>query len=426
MLSPREPGETPSVPLYGWFFESPFVELNPEDSVPKRPCVLVVHGHGMNQARMSSDGTGSIWTKGGSLIFHAGFHVMTLDLRNHGKSGDTDFVALGVKEWLDVVTGVRYLRHEQKCDSVGIWAESMGAVSTIIAGAKDFDGEKVDAIVLEAPFSRAMWTFERFLRLEFGEWVPDTFIEYVWSWMRVVAPFDVESLQIYRFLPSVKTAILHMHGQQDDLALFKNGLELYDHVAMNRTLARKRGEDLQEYLPVWYPDGHVHGYLQLDKYPAQLIGFLYRNLLKTKIDITSSLVKSFETQRIGYKHLNVPGALSEDIKARLAVQLATRAVRDFDVQWDHFRHYGVDNTPQHVTEEQIQMMKSHDCKDRNGAGAGGLLCFEDYGKGDVLKASNVRRGNHAHEEVGAGEGRLEVGGKTSLSKQEPMKIEDMV
>jgi dienelactone hydrolase len=71
----------------------------------------------------------------------AGYHVLMLDLRNHGHSGAGPTVTFGYDEANDLLGAVTYLANREDVDParIGILGYSMGANATLFASAKSDD-----------------------------------------------------------------------------------------------------------------------------------------------------------------------------------------------------------------------------------------------------------------------------------------------
>lgn len=87
-----------------------------------------------------------------------GYHILTFDFRNHGKSGkgNSGFTGVGLHEWPDVVGALQFIRtHEQlKNKDIGFVSHCMGANATIMAMSKTKDVfTKVKCLVAVQPVS---------------------------------------------------------------------------------------------------------------------------------------------------------------------------------------------------------------------------------------------------------------------------------
>lgn len=112
--------------------------------------MVVVHGHGVNIGK-KIDPNLSVLEKAVFPYYQAGFNVLAIDLRNHGQSSYSPPVTLGsvlrtsnphalmlslladppsLFESYDIQAAVTWLR-SRGIKRIGIWAESMGAASTI-------------------------------------------------------------------------------------------------------------------------------------------------------------------------------------------------------------------------------------------------------------------------------------------------------
>eukprot|EP01101_Sappina_pedata_P003921 TRINITY_DN1597_c0_g2_i1.p1 TRINITY_DN1597_c0_g2~~TRINITY_DN1597_c0_g2_i1.p1 ORF type:complete len:304 (+),score=84.46 TRINITY_DN1597_c0_g2_i1:635-1546(+) len=73
----------------------------------------------------------SVMDKAAIPLFNAGFNILAIDLRNHGKSSDAKPITLGLYEGLDVLSAIEWLRINKNATKIGLWGESMGGASAI-------------------------------------------------------------------------------------------------------------------------------------------------------------------------------------------------------------------------------------------------------------------------------------------------------
>ena len=131
-----------NIQIKGWF-------------VPKntKKAVILVHGIAENRSFLNR------LTK---FYYEKGFSVVSIDLRNHGKSQNTK-TTLGYKERLDVLSAVKFLK-EKDFDNILVHGISMGAVASILA--KDENPEDINLVIADSPYislkESTRYTYRRF------------------------------------------------------------------------------------------------------------------------------------------------------------------------------------------------------------------------------------------------------------------------
>lgn len=150
----------------GWEYENAYFEAG--DGVPisswfipasgdgPRPAIVVVHGWTWN--RLGSAESNILARIAGSsrvdllrparALHDAGYHVLMLDLRNHGRSGSSPTVTFGREEALDLLAAVSYLSGREDVDAarIGVVGYSMGANAVMFACAKSEDIQAAIAV----------------------------------------------------------------------------------------------------------------------------------------------------------------------------------------------------------------------------------------------------------------------------------------
>jgi uncharacterized protein len=116
-------------PIAGWYV--------PAQNAPEQAAtVILVHGHGATKSAVLAHAAG----------LHAGFNLVFVDLRNGGRSGDTQ-TTMGVLEQLDVRAIVDWLEREKRADRIGVLGDSMGAATALALAVED---SRVDALILDS------------------------------------------------------------------------------------------------------------------------------------------------------------------------------------------------------------------------------------------------------------------------------------
>lgn len=101
-------------------------------------AILLLHGYSGSKASM---------LKLAPFLHRAGYPLMLLDLRNHGRSSG-DLTTFGLREWRDAVAAADDLK-ARNYSRIGILGESMGAATSLYAAAND---PRFDAAVSDVGF----------------------------------------------------------------------------------------------------------------------------------------------------------------------------------------------------------------------------------------------------------------------------------
>jgi pimeloyl-ACP methyl ester carboxylesterase len=157
----------------GWDYENVYFEasdgvpisswLIPASSDSRRPAVVIVHGWTWNRlgnnkgdlfSRISAAAQVEL-LKPAHALHQAGYHVLMLDLRNHGRSGAGPTVTFGHDEANDLLGAVSYLKEREDVDPdrIGVLGYSMGANAAMFACAKTEDIKAAIAVQPVRPVS---------------------------------------------------------------------------------------------------------------------------------------------------------------------------------------------------------------------------------------------------------------------------------
>lgn len=132
----RIPSRQPGISLAGWY-----VPGNPD-----APAIVVTHG--ISGCKCDPN----VLTVAG-MLHRNGFNVLLYDLRNHGQSDiDNGRTAIGNKEYLDVLGAWDWLIAEKHFapNKIGLYAESLGAATTLIAFGEE---PRAAAVFVDSPFA---------------------------------------------------------------------------------------------------------------------------------------------------------------------------------------------------------------------------------------------------------------------------------
>ena len=187
------------------------------------PCVIYLHGNSGSRC----DAVDAV-----RLLLPAGVSVFALDLGGSGIS-EGEHVTLGVRETEDVAVVVAHLRAQGRVDRVGIWGQSMGAVTALLYANRD---PSIAGIVLDSPFSSLTALMSELVDGFFSAnsyvGVPQMATRLALGWMRSSiksrAGFDIHDLDVLRTVGTSHCPALFAHGADDDFIRPAHSRALHD------------------------------------------------------------------------------------------------------------------------------------------------------------------------------------------------------
>lgn len=172
----------------------------------KRPIIIVVHGIFPNgKCKPESNLVAS-------LLIKNGFNVLTIDLRNYGKSQKiSNYISLGAAEYNDVLGAYDFLEKIGfKKNKIGLMGISLGANTVIYAASFD---KNIKAIWLE---SAAFADFNMALSDELHRYkMPNIFSHPVRLFGEILTGVDVMSLSPTNSLNQGNQYYYFTHGEKD-------------------------------------------------------------------------------------------------------------------------------------------------------------------------------------------------------------------
>jgi len=191
------------VALAGWWM--PGLAGSPNATA----TVVLVHGYSTQMGKAVRH-----WAPN---LHAAGYSLLAIDLRNHGASGNTTppFVTYGVDESRDVLAAVASVRAHASglgvsSDRIGLYGESMGAVSVLLAAATHPAG--VRAVVADSAYA----SFRYEARLDGAkQGYPPAVIDWVVADMDRMAPSPPTQADAATAVKDVQVPLLLAHCTDD-------------------------------------------------------------------------------------------------------------------------------------------------------------------------------------------------------------------
>lgn len=193
------PARGGDVQLRGWFI--------PQEGAKR--AIVIVHGKDNSGLGLLRDGFAPLVRD----MHERGFAVLLLDLRGHGRSGDGRF-SFGLNERRDVAGAVDWLKTQGFAPGrIGVYAQSLGSASSILATADDAD---IGALVSDCSYAAILPIIER-------EWtqtsrLPQFVLPGTLLFVRLFYGYDLAAARPIDVVGSIAPRpLLIIHGQADML-----------------------------------------------------------------------------------------------------------------------------------------------------------------------------------------------------------------
>lgn len=185
--------------LFAWFIRP--------DAAPRQgaPSLIVLHGWGSNASEL---------LPGAEALRQAGFALLLLDARCHGRSGEAEFTSMprfaqdlgAALDWLKQQPGI-------DADHVVLVGHSVGAAAALLLASSRLD---VRAVIGLSVFAHPADMMRRWMRAKripmwpLGHWVL--------SHVQEVIGFRFDDIAPLRTLLAVRSPVLLVHGLDDEVA----------------------------------------------------------------------------------------------------------------------------------------------------------------------------------------------------------------
>lgn len=182
--------------------------------------VIIVHGI-----------TGSRWEsmKYADIYLNMGYNVLVYDSRYHGKSGGED-ISLGYFEKYDLDNCVKWVKKLNPEGIIGVHGESMGAATALLHSSMNEKNKYVKFYVSDCAFSDLPQLFNIKLKDElnkYSRFISKGIIFYSSYVALRKAGFSLYSISPIKAVKNVKTPIMFIHGDKDELIPKEMSIDLY-------------------------------------------------------------------------------------------------------------------------------------------------------------------------------------------------------
>ena len=194
--------------------------LAPEKSLGGA-CIVMVHGFDSGKDKVwefpeDDQYRASILEQGAESMWRAGFHVVAIDLRNHGESSDNGPVTLGANESDDVLAVLDYLiAHADEFGidptRIGLRGESMGGATCLIAAGRDTQN-RIAAVWSDSAFSDAGSAILDFMSYKK---IPRLFGPAARFWLVQMAKVDLDHSSPIAMVEHIECPVFLTHSSGD-------------------------------------------------------------------------------------------------------------------------------------------------------------------------------------------------------------------
>ena len=183
---------------------------------PDRPPVVVLHGLGASKAHMID-----------YILFaqQQGNPTLAIDFRGHGDS-DPSLTSIGFYESHDAMAAMKFVRSRGAGNPV-LWGTSMGAVSALLAAARDGSAA---GVIADAPFDTYRNTVLHHARLMYGlsEY---PFVAMAFPMIEQRARFRIDDVDCLRAAGEVRAPLLVLAAEKDTRMPIPVVRSVYDRAA---------------------------------------------------------------------------------------------------------------------------------------------------------------------------------------------------
>jgi pimeloyl-ACP methyl ester carboxylesterase len=214
--------------LFSWL-------VMPDDTTRPVPAVLVMHGWGANAAMM--------WPVVPPLR-DAGFAVLLIDARCHGRSDDETFTSMP-RFAEDIAAGLAWLRTQPAIapQRIALLGHSVGAAATLLHASRQHDVRAVASLSAFAHPREVMirWMAEYHIPFPVIGW-------YVLRYVQRVIGFSFDAIAPINTITRVDCPVLLVHGRDDSTVPFSDAERLLRAAPRAQLVAVEGGHDLRETL----------------------------------------------------------------------------------------------------------------------------------------------------------------------------------
>lgn len=170
-------------------------------------------------------------------LHDAGYGLMMFDPRSTGES-EGDKWGFGYFESRDILAGIKFLKSNYGCERFGLLGVSTGASASLMAALTSKD---VSAVVSDSAFASIQLAAESYGNYGTKPFFRLTFPLYMFGAKRMLGIDIAEKTDLKERVKSLKTPVMFIHGDGDQLIGVKNARVLYENKPEIKELWVARG-----------------------------------------------------------------------------------------------------------------------------------------------------------------------------------------
>jgi pimeloyl-ACP methyl ester carboxylesterase len=198
-----------------------------------------------------------------SLLPH-NITVFSMDFAGSGRS-DGEYVSLGWYEKDDLSTAIEYLRSQKSISTIGLWGQSMGAVTWLLYASSD---HSIAGLVLDSPFSdlKRLWMelWKKNSRIPMFIW--KIALRFLRRTILKKAKFDIYKLNVIKYAKKWYSPWKFFYPDEDDFVDPSHSKRLYEAYAGDKNLTEFDGDHNSIRPSFFYDSGAIffHNVLSCD------------------------------------------------------------------------------------------------------------------------------------------------------------------
>ena len=163
----------------------------------------------------------------------AGYNVLTIDPRAHGKS-DGRYNSLGYKEWSDVIAWAKMLHEEKRIRMIVLHGVCIGSSAACFTLTNDLCPDYVAGMVGEGMYTCFNATFRTHLEHQGHRYFPIGNLAMMY--LRIFGGANVVTDGPFKRLPLLKKPILMLHSREDIYSLPEKAEKMYETIKAPKKL----------------------------------------------------------------------------------------------------------------------------------------------------------------------------------------------
>lgn len=161
-------------------------------------------------------------------FYELGYNLLMPSMRGHGMSGGA-MITMGILEHQDAREWIRYIKHMDPKANIYLYGVSMGAATTLLTLAKP-EGAFIKAAISDCAYTCAIDVFDFYLSMHLHipyRWYLYASNDFIYRRTHI----SLKESRPIDTIDQIKTPVLFIHGDEDDLVPYSMLDELYQKAA---------------------------------------------------------------------------------------------------------------------------------------------------------------------------------------------------